>query len=176
MLLALEDIQARMDKKVDAMELELSRLRLMSGGLADHEISALEKQAGHRLPVDFEALIRRYDFTDLSIGPVDFSFTRVLPYEISGFTIDPQLPEGMLLIAGSDPHDFAIDATTGEIRLLDSELREIRYVVARSFELFVRGVATVMLMRQDTERPALAASVAFAVGAQSVEFWEWLAG
>lgn len=176
MLLKISEIEEELNYKFSHLEPMITGMRLLPGGFSELDISELQDFAESDLPGDFKFFLERYDFGNLTIGPVYFSVSGYYVRDVIRMTEALCLPRGLLFIAGSDPDDFALNLISGEILLLDREVLKIGPVVARSFEGFLRGVGTAMLRRGEGDNHVLAASIAREVASQDERFWRRLVG
>ncbi|WP_152980572.1 SMI1/KNR4 family protein [Stenotrophomonas ginsengisoli] len=174
MLLKISEIEEKLNYRFSPLEPMITGMRLLPGGLSGLEISELQDFAKPTLPGDFKLLLERYDFGNLTIGPVYFSISGHYVRDVIRMTDALCLPRGLLFIAGSDPDDFALNLISGEILLLDREILKIGPVIAKSFEKFLRGLGTAMLRRGEGDNHMLATSIAREVASQDEGFWRRL--
>lgn len=192
MLMTLREIQRALDELCTPLEARgITGLRLVDGGLPEEAIDDFEERIGWDLPADFRALLQAFDFGDLTLGLVQFCGNgRYLQglLEFNGFAgplqglrrADGQSgrPDHLLLIAGSDPHLILLDLTDGRVLALDNELGwDAAIPVARTFELFVRGLGTMAQARYrgvGAAPASLAEAIAAEVGVPHSPYWATL--
>ena len=182
-LLSFKEIQKGLDKEFIPLEPILKGYRLRKGGMDENIISNCESTLSVGFPSDFRRLISIYDFGSLTIGPVAFCATGDYSNELIDYNEHVawwgggQRPLNLIMIANSDPFAILINVNTSEILALDAELGWKNSVrVSESFEMFVRGIGTVILLRNNADdKEKLAKSVHDAVGSQHLNFWITLA-
>ena len=182
-LLSTEEIKHGLDKEFLPLEPMLAGLRLIDGGLTDEALDTFERSMNLSLPTAFRKVVKDYDFGRLTIGPVVFCNTgdylgelTKLNTKVVWWRTDSR-PTNLLMVANSDPFPILLNLETGEVLAMDVERGwQASRTIARNFDLFVKGVGTTMLGRnQSAERAALGRSVASEVGSPEQPFWLQLA-
>lgn len=182
-LLSFEEIQKRLDKEFIPLEPMLKGYRLNKGGLEENTISKCESTLSVNFPLDYRRLISIYDFGNLTIGPVAFCATGDYSSELIDYNEhvawwgEDQRPSNLIMIANSDPFAILLEVNTGEIFAMDTELGWKKSTrISESFEKFVRGIGTVILLRSDADdKEKLANTVNDIIGSQNISFWTTLA-
>lgn len=182
-LLSTHEIQQGLDKEFVPLEPMLTGLRLIGGGLSDAALETFERSMNLSLPTSFRELVKEYDFGKLTIGPVVFCNAGDYVGELTKLNTKVawwgtgSRPANLLMVANSDPFAILLNLESGEVLAMDAERGwRASVVIARSFDLFVRGVGTTMLVRnQAVDRAALGRSVASEVETSEEPYWLQLA-
>jgi hypothetical protein len=189
-LLDIDTIKQRLDDRFLPLEPMLTGMRLSP--LPQNRTECEDCATRHELefPSDFAQLTSQFDFGNLTVGPIVFGndsdyFAGLYDanedsaLQQCAWWQGPKRPDGIIVVAQSDPFDIFLDTRQGSVMASggakDNSPRMVP--IARSFEQFFRGIATVMLQRDPAgDNGALAISVAEAVGANpDSDFWQWLA-
>jgi hypothetical protein len=182
-LLTIQQIQLGLDKKFRSLEPMLSGFRLEEGGSLESEVSQCETFFKTTFPNDFRNLIKQFDFGKFTVGPIVFcnngeylNEVITLNTSIVWWGVGPR-PKNFLMIANSDPYSVLLALDTGAVWVMDKESDyEQATCVANSFELYLRGVGTVMLQRGEfSNKDQLAGMVLMSVGGLGLGYWEYLA-
>ncbi len=185
MLLNIDEIKAKLDAEFLPLEPMLSGYRMIDSTIVSDELEGLEKSLNTRFPGEFRNLVFRYDFCNLTIGPIFFGTTgdyikTLKEYNLSEqtkeWTLGPR-PNHIVLIADSDPYAICLNCENGHVlAFLHEESLKESVTISSSFELFFRGIGTVILMRTEVEdRYELATQVAAELESQDDDFWMQLA-
>jgi hypothetical protein len=109
-------------------------------------LDEIQRELGESLPSDMLAIIRGYDFSQLSVGQVMFEYQEHyrrlivanLPGALAWFGGNHR-PEHLLWVADTTAWSILTSTTTGAIHALDRSIPTADYVeVSPSFDLFVR--------------------------------------
>jgi hypothetical protein len=186
-LLQIEEIQRGLEREFLPLEPMLTGLRLISreSPVDVSVLVAAEEKLGIKLPREFTEYIARFDFGRLTIGPVAFGsggdYLKELIETNQHFCWwgGGKRPDNLLMVGNSDPYVLLLNASSGEILAMDRESEWTKAPpIARHFDLFVRGLGTVMLGRGDlgdVERERLAELVSSDAGGRDSGFWLSLA-
>lgn len=182
-LLSFEEIQKGLDNEFIPLEPMLKGYRLNKGGLDENVLSKCESTLSLGFPPDFRRLISIYDFGNLTIGPVAFCATGDYSSELIEYNEhvvwwgESQRPSNLIMIANSDPFAILLDVNTGDILAMDLELGWQNSVkISENFENFVKGIGTVILLRNAADdKEKLARLVHDVTGSQNINFWITLA-
>ena len=157
-------------------------------GHPEEDIARVEDHLDAALPRTFRSAIAKYNFLCVVAANVSMSHATSLEQWLVDPNIDAPPPQGMrwwtessrpnqlLMVGGSDAHTILLHLQTGEIMAVwidDPDGVPMR--VARTFEDFYRGIATLYLVglrRGREDSAALALTVAEEVGAtDGAIFW-----
>jgi hypothetical protein len=178
MLLEIESIQRRLDERFLPLEPMITGIRLVTKGNQECALAECELELGISFPPSFIGLTTKFDFGDLTIGPIAFGyggdyFAWLVDSNQRSSPDDPawwpgaDRPEGYVMIASGDPVAILLD-TKSERILSFSHLSDVAiesFVIADRFDYFVRGVGTAMLERNpDGGNEDLARDIAYSVG------------
>ena len=124
-------------------------------------------------PADFKEFSNRYDFGRLTLGLVHFSGNGHYLDDLVMRNGHPGRPSELLLLAGSDPYLILLNLRGGGVLALDNELGwDAAIPVARTFELFMRGIGTMAEARaRRAAPPSLARTIAASVGVPDSPYW-----
>lgn len=182
-LLTIDEIQVGLDREFLPLEPMLCGFRLVQKSVPNQLVEDVENKLLVSLPKEFRDLILAFDFGQLTIGPVAFCATGDYFSEL--FQLNTQVnwwrgeqrPEGLLMVANSDPFAILLDLKTGAVLAMDAEIGYEKSVrIARNFRDFLLGIGTLMLMRNvSNDRQDLARTVSSDVGSVDLEFWLGLA-
>lgn len=185
-LLTLEEVRIKLDEEFAPLEPDITGYRLRVPGLPRSDIEEVESLLGAKLPGSFVEIISKYDFGDLTIGGVFFghtgNFGEFLARENGGYRDypwwgDSERPKNLLMIAATDGYVVLFDISTDAISayLRSSSWRESR-VVSVSFELFVRAVGTLYLLKKQMKNEnEFLDEIRAAVGCSAdTKFWDEL--
>lgn len=209
MLLELSEIQRRTNEiTLDTPpDIDLSDGCMEDGIATNQDIAACEKAIGVTFPDAMKYVIKEYDLSSVALGITSFSsmnhgYLERLVIENTGLPDPPfdpawwtgnawvggdfsrkPRPEDLIMIAHSEGYIDLCNVQTGEIFAFDRyEDWTRRELVARDFELFVRGVGTAWLKgfhefgEDYKRREELARQIADAVGSkETIGFWKYLA-
>jgi hypothetical protein len=182
-LLSMQEIKQGLDKEFLPLEPMLTGLRLIEGGFSDGALYEFERSMNLLLPVAFREIVKEYDFGKLTIGPVVFCNMGDYLAELTKLNSKVAWwgsgirPANLLMVANSDPFAILLNLENGEVLVMDVEQGwQASSTVAHSFDLFLKGVGTTMLRRnQSTDRVALGLDVASDVGSSDQAYWLQLA-
>lgn len=182
-LLSVDDIRAGLDRQYSPLEPALVGFRLIERPAPAGAIKHAEQALAVAFPENFRELIARFDFGNLTIGPIVFGICGDYLAEIAGLNQKTgwwgrgERPDNLLMIANSDPFAILMDTRSGCVYALDPELGpQGTYKIADTFLSFFLGVGTTVLMRQQVEdRSGLATAVSVGVGSEHAPFWHELA-
>jgi len=182
-LLSIDDIRTGLDRQFLPQDPMFVGFRLIERPMPAGAIEHAEKTLAIAFPEDFRELIARFDFGNLTIGPIVFGAsgdylaeTTELNQE-TGWWGPGERPGNLLMIANSDPFAILLEIRSGCVYALDPDLGLQRtHKIAHAFVSFFLGVGTIVLMRQQVEdRHALATAVSGGVGSEHAAFWLQLA-
>ncbi|MGC5809930.1 SMI1/KNR4 family protein [Ralstonia pseudosolanacearum] len=182
-LLSMEEVKQGLDKEFLPLEPMLTGLRLIEGGVTETALDAFERDMNLLLPRAFRDVIRMHDFGRLTIGPVAFCNTGDYLGELVKLNTKVtwwgtgMRPSSLLMVANSDPFAILLDLESGSVLAMDVERGwQFAERVASSFDLFVRGVGSTMLHRnQSADRVALGRDVMSDAGGGYLPYWLQLA-
>ncbi|WP_139208554.1 SMI1/KNR4 family protein [Achromobacter sp. NFACC18-2] len=182
-LLTLDEIEKGLDQEFRSLEPMLTGLRLIKGGVSEESLNHAENLFAVAFPDAFRTLIKTYDFGWLTIGPILFCNTGDYLHEL--WELNTQVrwwggdtrPANLLMVANSDPYSILLDLKSGWVMAADVEIGWQRAtVIAKDFEVYLRGVGTIMLHRnQWRDTSPLGQAVAVDVGALDICYWSQLA-
>lgn len=174
-LKSMQEIQQDLDQTFLPLEARgITGMRLIDGGLPEETIDYFEERLGTQpWPADFKEFLSRYDFGRLTLGLVHFCGNGQYLNDLVRFNGSRGRPSDLLLIAGSDPHLILLSLKDGSVLALDNELGwEAAVPVARTFELFMRGIGTLAEARaRRAAPPSLAKTIAASVGVPDSPYW-----
>ncbi|QDU73731.1 hypothetical protein Pan97_07300 [Bremerella volcania] len=190
MALEIAEIQSRLDEQFVPLEPILTGFRLVSSEVTQEDIDRFQQQLDVVLPKHFQAMLRRFDFGCFTLGPIAFcntgdflswtyqnnrgDFANEYPWWGSGTR-----PDNLLLIANSDPYAVLLNCNDETISVFKhgEAWSDHEIIVAKDFELFIRGLGTVFLMRNaEGGNSLLADEVSIeAGGGKGNAFWRWFA-
>lgn len=178
-LLSVDDVRAGLDRQFLPLEPMFVGFRLIERPPPANAIEHAEKTLAIAFPDDFRELIARFDFGNLTVGPIVFGTSGNYPAEITRLNLEAgwwgpgKRPDNLLMIANSDPFAILSDTRSGCVYALDPELGLHRTCkIADSFLSFFLGLGTIVLMRQQVEdRYGLATAVSAGVGSGHTGFW-----
>ncbi|MGY3231222.1 hypothetical protein ACVWWJ_002706 [Luteibacter sp. HA06] len=182
-LYSLKDLQHSLDVKFAHQEPMLTGFRLLDGGLDDERVVHAESVLGVSFPRAFREAIKLLSFEHFTIGPVAFCYTGDYLAEMMRLNIsvhwwgEGPRPAEWLMVANSDPYAILISIDTGAIWVMDPERGSREAVcVAPDFDIYLRGVGTVILERNIVaDKVALARNISSEVGGLGAEYWDYLA-
>lgn len=179
MLLDLDEISAALTVRFSPFGEELADMILTHGGVDLADIELLERELAVVLPDDFRLFLMNYSLDNFSLG--SFAFGQGTPYviklkelntenELNQWWGAGERPADLLVIAYSDPYTLCLNTTSGAIYAVTaaSDLSDLS-AIAKSFDLFFRGAASVFL----GAIPAADAGVA--ANGKDDDFWQSLA-
>lgn len=174
-LKTMQEIQRDLDHTFLPLEARgITGMRLIDGGLPKETIGYFEARVGTPpWPVDFKELLNRYDFGQLTLGLVHFCGNGHYLNDLVKLNGNRDRPSDLLLIAVSDPHLILLNLKQGSVLALDNGLDWGAAVpIARTFELFMRGIGTLAEARARREAtPSLAETIAACVGVPDSRYW-----
>jgi len=173
-LKTIQEIQQDLDKAFLPLEARgITGLRLIEGGLPEATIDYFEEGLGVSLPADFRAFLNAYDLGRLTLGPVAFCGNGQYLKHLSALNDNDSRPAELLVIANSDPYLILLNLKGGGVLALDHELGwEAVMPIARTFELFIRGLGTMSEARARRAAPAsLAQAIAADAGVSYSPYW-----
>lgn len=185
-LLSLDEIIKGLEREFPGSEWKGYRLR--PSALRPEDIDRIEDSLNAKLPESFREVASRYDLGDLSIANVWFGSTG----DYGEFLIQQNeaedgrpvwwtgrdRPKDLLLVAATDGYVTLLDVKSGRILALPRAADGAESLqVARSLELFLRGLGTIYLTASKSgEKERIAETVAEAVeGQPGSRFWKELA-
>jgi hypothetical protein len=179
-LYSVDEIRVGLDEAFKPLEPDLVGYRFVEGGATPAAVAALEKALGLKLPDDLVHLICKYQFGDLSIGPVAFCGTGDYVKELLDLNTavpwwrENERPPGIAMFANSEFGAFVIECPSGSVFLLAAGQPPSAAVkIADSFSNFVRAIGTIALLRIRGElKNVKAAELGLAVGVRDARFWE----
>jgi hypothetical protein len=179
----MEEIRQGLDKEFLPLEPMLNGFRLVEGGVSDAALDTFERDINLLLPAAFRALVREYDFGNLTIGPIVFCNTGDYLGELTKLNTEiawwgaGARPTNLLMVANSDPFVVLLNLENGAVLAMDIERGwQAANIVASGFDLFVMGVGTTMLRRNESsDRAALARDVLSDVKGADLPYWLQLA-
>jgi hypothetical protein len=178
-LLSIDDIKAGLDKEFLPLEPMLTGFRLIEKVTPSSAIEDAEKKISIRFPDDFREIIAKYDFGNLTVGFVAFCASGNYLNQLIELNSSVkwwghgERPVDVIMIGNSDPFAILMDAQSGSIYALDSEIGWGKSrKIADSFFKFFLALGTVVLKRNQTKgRQALVSDILEDVGGESSEFW-----
>jgi hypothetical protein len=178
-LLSVYEIKAGLEQEFLSLEPMLVGFRLVETTMPESAIECAEKTISTPFPQDFRELIARFDFGNLTIGPVVFGTSGDYLCELTELnrTIrwwgNSARPANLLMVGNSDPFAIIMDTCSGFVYELDPECGvQGARKIADSFLRFFLGLGTVMVKRYQGENySGLAMSVSEAVGGVYDGFW-----
>lgn len=183
-LLSLEEIQQELDRKFLPLPEFMWNGRLRSGGVSDSALAECEKALGRKLPSAFCTLIQAYDFGDLTLGPVMFSFNgdylqRLIDLNVGKYSWGCiGCPANLITVALSDPYSILLDTVHGTVHAHDPDLEwdQITHI-ASGFDTYFRGLAMAMVRLGKVEdSEAFAQQLLADVGGTDMRYWRTMAG
>jgi hypothetical protein len=182
-LMSIEQVRQGLDTEFRPLEPTVTGLRLISRVTPPDALRQVQERLNVEFPEAFRRVISQFDLGDLAIGPVSFCGSGNYLAEL--VELNEQVrwwglggrPAERLMVANSDPYAILLNVTNGRVIAFDREGDWLQGTdIAEDFELFVRGIGSVMLLRaQVLDKESLGREVASQVGAQDKEFWEFLA-
>ena len=177
MLLSIEEIECQLEEKFSAFNGELDDLKLIRRSHCLDDIEAAEKQFGIRFPEDFLSFISIYNLDICSLGKIAFGTgTPYLewivkinqPSELGCWWSGSRRPEGIIVIALSDPYTILLNTLDRQIYTMTSESEMDKFeLVAINFNSFIRGIGSIFL------NAASASEIEIKVGAgRQSKFWQ----
>lgn len=182
-LLSVEEIKAELDREYALLEPMLTGFRLIEKNTPDSAIKSAEKLISTNFPDGFRELIAKFDFGNLTIGPVVFCSSRDYLAELVELNLNVmwwgggQRPENIIMIGNSDPFAILLNTDSGSIYAFDSETSwKKSKKISDDFFGFFSALGTVVLTRNQTlDRRKLAEEILEEIGAEDFEFWLRLA-
>jgi hypothetical protein len=183
-LLSIEEIKAELDREFIPLEPMLTGFRLIEKNTSESAIKAAEKKLiSTSFPYGFRELITKFDFGNLTIGPIVFCSTGDYLAELIELNSNVmwwgqgQRPENLIMIGNSDPFAILLNTQSGSVYALDSEIGWIKSKkISDDFFGFFSALGAVVLTRNQTlDRRKLAAEISEDVGGEDFEFWLRLA-
>lgn len=126
-LLSVEEIKAELDREYALLEPMLTGFRLIEKNTPDSAIKSAEKLISTNFPDGFRELIAKFDFGNLTIGPVVFCSSRDYLAELVELNLNVmwwgagQRPENIMMIGNSDPFAILLNTDSGSVYAFDSE-------------------------------------------------------
>ena len=153
-LLSVEEIKAGLDREFIPLEPMLTGFRLIEKNTPESAIENAEKLISTKFPDDFRELIARFDFGNLTVGPVVFCSTGDYLVELIELNSNVmwwgqgQRPEDLIMIGNSDPFAILMNTQVGSVHSLDSEIGwQKSKKIADDFYGFFSALGTVVLTR-----------------------------
>lgn len=182
-LLSVEEIKAELDREFTPLEPMLTGFRLIEKNTPDSAIKSAEKLISTNFPNGFRELIAKFDFGNLTIGPVVFCSSGDYLAELVELNLNVmwwgggQRPENIIMIGNSDPFAILLNTSSGSVYALDSETGwKKSKKISDDFFGFFSALGTVVLTRNQTlDRRKLAEEILEEIGAEDFEFWLRLA-
>lgn len=180
-LLSIDEIQAGFDAEFKPLEPMLTGFRLVEKELSGAAINKLESDLGVSLPDDMSDLISCFDFGQLTIGPVAFCASGDYLEELRSLDEtrwwgNSVKPDGLILIANSDPYAILLNVNTGDVYAFDASVSGFHPLkVASSFSGFFRGLGTAILLRAQVPTTSnLAEFIHQNVNGEDLSYWQKL--
>lgn len=187
-LLDIESIRNRLDEEFLGLEPTITGMRLVPIATDDEVMSSCEESLNVRFPSSFSRIVARFDFGHFTIGPVAFCdrgdyFTWLTDINKgAGVTLSLGLanrPDGTILIANSDQFALFLNTSSEQVLALahGDNVWNGTFVVAKDFELLLRGLGTAFFQRHHNGgNEELAEQIASLVsGNPENRFWQWIA-
>lgn len=184
-LLKLEDIRQKLDEEFAPLEPELTGFRMRKSRLEMRDIKRIACNFGIEFPDSFVELLSFCDLGDLTLGQISFGSGHDYESTLKKYNISPECrwwsgdatPNSMLVVALSDPYTIVLNCESGEvIGFPNDQTIECGVVIASDIVLFVRGVGTIFLTRNDSDdKEDLGYKVSLAARSDNSEFWIQLA-
>ena len=187
MLLTLREIQDGLDKEFIPLEPLLEGFRLIDTPEPHFDAARCEAKLQVHLPTSFKSVVGSYDFGRITIGPVAFcnsgDYCREIirdnrPDEFSQWWGPGDRPNGKVLVGSTESYAIILNTLDGTMSVIPNGEPVTRYLTAaQDFEMLVRGVGSVFLLRLQTDdRAAIPVAIAKAVGGEEgLAFWSYLA-
>ncbi|NVE01908.1 SMI1/KNR4 family protein [Massilia sp. BJB1822] len=177
-LLTIEDIKQGLDLEFLPLEPLLNGFRLIAGGVSESEIEIAENNIKEGFPNDFKDMLKKFNFGNLTIGPIAFCNNGNYLKELIELNISNSWwgegfrPPNLLLIANSDPYGILLNVKNNNVLALDPELGwKSAKLIAKDFEKYIRGIGTIMLRRSNSDKTNLAKEVLIDVGSNDSAYW-----
>lgn len=126
-LMSVEEIKAELDREFTPLEPTLTGFRLIEKNTPDSPIKSTEKLISTNFPNGFRELIAKFDFGNLTIGPIVFCSSGDYLAELVELNLNAmwwgggQQPENIIMIANSDPFAILLNTNSGSVYAFDSE-------------------------------------------------------
>ena len=173
-LLALDVVRARLEDLAEQHS-ALSELFRLPAATHDPEvIAACSRQIGVSLPNSFSQIVLKYNFSRFTLGFVAFGhtgdyFSELAEWNGGNWWGAGQRPGHLVVVGAGDPFAILLDVSTGAISAIDEDRHWERALpVASDFELFLRGMGTMMFCE---DRAKILGVLTKAVGGD-VAFWK----
>lgn len=146
-----------LDNEFGSLEPALTGLRLIRPGISQADLAKLESMLCAILPAAFASAVCEFNLGSLTIGPTVFGHESDYTSVLQTANIDSAVPwwgEGarptpLVMFANSDPFVLAIDCEGGRVLALrHGEGLDRAVKVAADFNLFLRGIGTVFVVRR----------------------------
>jgi hypothetical protein len=130
--------------------------RLPAAAYDPEVIATCSRQIGVNLPKSFSEIVRKYDLGRFTLGFVAFSYTGDYFCELAKGNGENwwgagQRPRHLVVVGAGDPFTILLDVSTGAISAIDEDRHWERALpVASKFELFLRGMGTMMFCEDRT--------------------------
>jgi len=175
MLLTIQEIESQLNNKFSPFQGEMDDLILRKRKKTVDNVGTLEKKLNIKLNKDFLSFISSYDLDNFSLGNIAFgSGSDYIEKLISINEGDDfgrwwqgnDRPDGIILIAISDPYSILLNTKNNEIyAIMSEEQKHDKAPISKDFESFVRGVGSLFLKKAQLQE------VINSVGAVNQDFW-----
>jgi len=175
MLLTIEEIESRLDKKFSPFDGEMDDLILTKRKLPISNLESSEKTLDVKFPSDFTSFLKKYDVDNFSLGNVAFGsggdyLDKIIDLNdkdnFSHWWVGNNRPQGVIVVALSDPYTILLNTIDCKIYAITSEEKIIdREPIAVDFNTFVRGVGSVFLKACSRNE------IESLVGSKNSDFW-----
>jgi hypothetical protein len=156
-LLTLDEVRARLEDLAEQHS-SLSELFRLPAAACDPEVIATcFRQIGVNPPNSFSEIVLKYDFGSFTLGFVAFGHTGDYFSELAKWNGENwwgagQRPGHLVVVGIGDPCAILLDVSTGAISAIDEDRHWKRALpVASDFELFLRGMGTMMFCEDRTK-------------------------
>jgi hypothetical protein len=182
-LLTFDEIKQGLDQQFLPLEPMLTGLRLVDGGVLDEALDSCESQLSVAFPTSFRSTVKAFDFGKLTIGPIVFCNTGDYLRELKRVNTEITWwgnggrPDNLLVVANSDPYAIFLNCEMDELFALDADIGwQKAKKIAKGFDNYVRGIATIMLRRTNMrDFVSLAQAVMSDVDGTDLAYWSQLA-
>lgn len=176
MILSIEEIEFKLNEKFSPFMSDMDDLILFKRTESIKDVEVIERKLEVVFPAEFLSFITIYNVSKFSLGPVSFGYSDEYLYFLfeankndvfDRWWIGNERPKGILYFAGSDPYSFLLNTIDGCVYSMTSESSMDDFkLIARSFDLFIRGVGTAFL------KEGTAHEIEKEVGSMDEHFWK----
>jgi hypothetical protein len=173
-LLAFDEVRARLADFAEQHPSLSELFRLPAAAYDPEVIAACSRQIGVDLPNSFSDIVLNYDFGRFTLGFVAFGhsgdyFSQLAEWNGENWWGAGQRPGHLVIVGAGDPFAILLDVSTEAITAIDDDRNWQRALpVASDFELFLRGMGTMMFCE---DRAKILAPLTKAVGGEEA-FWK----